>query len=120
MTVDYHDADWPEQVRQWRPEGVDGALAVQPQTTSDSARVVKHGGTVVTISHDQETPPGVRVTGLAYQVDVRAELAALMDDIVAGRLRLVIEQVYPFTEALSALAKVQTRRARGKVVLLLN
>lgn len=39
-----------------------------------------------------------------------------MDDVVAGRLQLVIEQVHPFTEALSALAEVQTRRARGKVV----
>lgn len=117
LTVDYNDASWPDQVRQWRPDGVDGALAVQPQTTADSARVVKQGGTVVTVSGDRDTPPGVRVTGLAYQVDVREELIALMADIVAGDMQLVIEQVYPFTDALAALAKVQTRHARGKSVL---
>ncbi len=121
VTVDYHDAVWPEQVRQWRPEGVDGALAVQPQTTADSARVVKDGGTVVTISGDQVSPTrGVRIAGLDYESDVHGELLALMDDIVAGRIELVIEQIYPFTDALSALAKVQTRRARGKVVLSLT
>lgn len=58
-------------------------------------------------------PPGVRVTGLAYHVDVREELASLMQDIVAGEIRLVIEKVYPFADALSALAKTQTRHARG-------
>lgn len=36
LTVDYRDANWPDQVRQWRSDGVDGALAVQPQTTAGS------------------------------------------------------------------------------------
>ncbi len=103
--------------RGWRVAGVDGAMAVQPQTTGDSARVVKQGGTVVTISGDTETPPGVKVTGLAYDLDVQEELLALMDDVAAGRLQLVIEHVYPFSDALNALAKVQTRHARGKSVL---
>ncbi len=117
LAVDYRDPQWPEKVRQWQPDGVDGALAVQPQTTADSARVVKRGGTVVTVSGDRDTPPGVRVTGLAYHVDVQRELLALMADIVAGEVQLVIEQVLPFADGLSALAKVQTRRARGKTVL---
>ncbi len=117
LTVDYRDDNWPDHVRQWRPDGVDGALAVQPHTTLGSARVVKQGGTVVTVSGDRDNPPGVRVTGLSYHVDVGQELIALMADIVAGDMQLVIEQVYPFTDALSALAKIQTRHARGKSVL---
>lgn len=120
LTVDYRDPTWPEQVRMWRPDGVDGALAVQPQTTEDTALTVKSGGTVVTVSGDQTAPPGVRVTGLAYQVDVREELMTLMDDIVAGEMQLVIEKTYPFADALSALGKVQTRHARGKLVLTLD
>ena len=98
---------------------MDGALAVQPQTTAPTARVVKPGGTVVTVSGDRAAPSEVRVTGLAYHVDVRDELVALMEDIVAGKMQLVIEKVYPFADALSALAKTQTRHARGKVVLTL-
>lgn len=120
LTVDYRDSSWPEEVRRWRPGGVDGALAVQPQTSDSSARVVRSGGTVVTVSGDQSAPPGVRVTGLAYHIDVREELASLMQDIVAGEIRLVIEKVYPFADALSALAKTQTRHARGKVVITLD
>ena len=120
LAVDYRDPSWVEQVLRWRPDGVDGALAVQPQTTEGSASTVQPGGTVVTVSGDRAAPPGVRVTGLAYQVDVREELIALMDDIVAGDIQLVIEKVYPFGDALSALGKTQTRHARGKLVLTLD
>jgi len=83
--------------------------------------VVKSGGTVVTVSGDQVAPTrGINVTGLAYGANVRDELRAVMNDIVSGEMKLVIEKVYPFDEALSAIAKVQTRRARGKVVLTLQ
>lgn len=121
LAVDYHEADWPEDVLRWRTDGVDGAIAIQPDTTASSMRVVKSGGTVVTVSADQaESAGGVHVTGLAYGADVRSELDALMDDIMTGRVKLEIEQVYPFAEADRALAKVQTRRARGKIVLSLS
>lgn len=118
-TVDYHDPNWPEQIRRWMPGGVDGALAVQPSTSAASISVVKDRGTVVTISGDQVSSPprSVTVTGLAYEVDVRTELLELFDQIAAGRLQLEIEHVYPFSEALAALTKVQTRHARGKIVL---
>ena len=120
LAVDYHDEDWPEQVRKWQPNGVDGALAVQPKTTAGSVLVVKDGGTVVPISGDQDTSPRVHVTGLAYGVDVHDELVELMADVVSGDLQIVIEKVYPFTEALDALAKTQTRHARGKLVISLS
>ncbi len=120
LVVDYHDEDWPEQVRQWQPDGVDGALAVQPNTTADTVRVVKDGGTVVPISGDQDTSTRVQVTGLAYDVDVRDELITLMADAVSGEIQLVIEEVYPFADALDALSKTQTRHARGKLILTLG
>lgn len=117
--VDYHDRAWPEQIRRWMPDGVDGALAVQPSTTTASIGVVKDGGTVVTVSGDQVSAPsrGVTVTGLTYEIDVHQELLELVEQITDGRLRLEIEQIYPFGEALEALSKVQTRHARGKIVL---
>lgn len=120
-TVDYHDANWPDEIRRWSPQGVQAALAVQPQTTADSASVVMDGGTVVTISGDHATPGrGVRVVHPEYGVDVREELSALMDRIASGNVRLELEHVHPFEDALSALAKVQTRHARGKTVLSLS
>lgn len=118
LAVDYQQPDWPDEVLRHYPGGVDGAIAIQPDTTASSMRVVKRGGTVVTVSVDQISPAhGVTVAGLAYDADVLGELRALIDDIVAGDIKLVIEQVYSFEDALTALAKVQTRRARGKVVL---
>ncbi|MCM3659765.1 NADP-dependent oxidoreductase [Georgenia satyanarayanai] len=121
LTVDYRDPQWTEQVRRWRPEGLDGAVAVQPRTTAPCMGLVKAGGTVVTVSGDQVAPAhGVRVSGLAYGADVREELLAVMDRIARGEFILAIERVFPFTDALAALAKVQTRRARGKVVISLG
>ncbi len=117
-TVDYRDAEWPAAVRRWAPHGVDAALAIQPDTTGVSLEVVKDGGTVITISGDQvASTRGIRVEMPSHTVDVRDELSRLMDQIVAGELHLEIERVYPFEAALEALAKVQTRHARGKVVL---
>jgi alcohol dehydrogenase len=43
-----------------------------------------------------------------------AELAALID---AGRLRVVIDRVFPFAQGQAALAYLETGRAKGKVVL---
>ncbi len=117
-TVDYHDATWVEEVRAWAPHGVDAAFAVQPNTTSQSLEVVKDGGTALTISGDQvESTRGIRVDLPPHDMDVRDELAVLMQQIAAGEVHLEIEAVYPFDAAVEALAKVQTRHARGKVVL---
>lgn len=55
----------------------------------------------------------------SHQIDVSDELASLFEQISSGQVRLVIE-VYPFEDALSALDRVQTRHARGKLVLSLG
>lgn len=121
LAVDYQKPQWPEEILQHYPGGVDSALAIQPSTTAPSMGVVRDGGSVITVSGDQVAPSrGIRVAGLDHGADVRAELEELMNDIVAGTVKLVIEQRYPFAEARAALAKVQTRHARGKIVLTLQ
>ncbi|MEO7587476.1 MAG: NADP-dependent oxidoreductase [Arachnia sp.] len=118
--VDYHDGTWPDEILAWAPGGVDAAVAIQPNTTTDSMRVVKDGGTVVSVSGDQVAPSrGVTVDMPPHHIDVRQELATFMQQIADGERQLTIEQVFPFEDALQALAKVQTRRARGKTVLTL-
>lgn len=117
-TVDYRDPDWPGQVRRWVPGGVDAAIAVQPGIATDSLRTVKDGGRLVTVSGDLVTPVrGVHTQVVPHDTDVQDELARLMTEIARGTKRVVIERVYPFDEALAALAKVRTRHARGKLVL---
>lgn len=118
FVVDYNQPSWPSEVLRWRASGVDGAVAIQPNTTASSMGIVKGGGTVVTVSADQDASAhGINVTGLAYSADVGSELETLVNDITMGTIKLVIEQIYPFAEAARALAKVQTRHARGKIVL---
>lgn len=120
-TVDYHHADWTEEILGWMPGGVDAAIAVQPATSADSMRVTRDGGSVVTVSGDAVTPErGIRVATIPHGIDVRADLARLVDDVAAGTVHIEIERVYPFAEARQALARVQTRHVRGKVVLTLD
>ena len=120
-TVDYHNPNWTEQVLQWAPGGVDAVLAVQPGTSNDSLPVVKDKGSLITISGDALVfERGVQMGGIPYEAEIRDELAQLMTDLAEGRLRVELERVYPFEQALDALAKVQTRHARGKHVLRLD
>lgn len=119
--VDYHDPTWPEQIRQWMPGGVDAAMAVQPHTSADSLSVVRDGGKLITVSGDVVAPErNVHVEVVPHDTDVRGELTQLMMEIAQNEKRVEIERVYPFEEAQAALAKVQTRHARGKLVLRLD
>lgn len=118
MAVDYRDPGWPDQVRRWAPGGVDAAIAVQPGTATDSMGVVRDGGQVVAVSGDQVTSERhVSVGPPPHQLAVQDEWGRLMTEIAAGEVHVHVEHVYPFEEALDALAKVTTRHARGKVVV---
>ncbi len=119
--VDYHAADWPAQVRDWAAGGVDTALAIQPGTGVGAQEVVRDGGRVVTVSGDAATvvaERGISVAQFEHPGDAgRADMQQLLDDIATGQVRLVLEHIYPFGEALTALEKTETRHARGKLVV---
>lgn len=117
--VDYRDSDWTEQVRRWAGgDGTDAALAIQPGTGVPCQFVVRERGHVVTVSGDAFEPErDVRVEQFPHRADVRDELTDLLSAIVDGRIRLVLDRVYPFAEAVSALEKTETRHARGKLVV---
>lgn len=117
-TVDYHDADWPEQIKQWQPGGVEAAIAIPRNTAQASMAVVKDGGIVVTVSGEQFRPErGISLKQIPYQADVKAELTEMIHKIDRGEMQLTIEKVYPFEEGLAALQKTQSGHARGKLVL---
>jgi NADPH:quinone reductase-like Zn-dependent oxidoreductase len=118
LVVDYRDPGWAEEVRHWAPGGVDAALAIQPGTPGPSQVVVRDGGHLVTVSGDPCPPErGIRVEQFPHRADTKREMAELIDDISTGRIRLVLEHVYPFDQALKALEKTETRHARGKLVV---
>lgn len=118
LAVDYRDPAWPDAVRNWAPGGVDAALAIQPGTAATSRSVVRDGGRVITVSGDPcDSERGIHVEQFMHRADSGDEVDQLVGDIEAGRIRLVLEHVYAFEEALSALEKTETRHARGKLVV---
>lgn len=120
-TVDYSDPDWKQRVKEWMPEGVSAALAIQPGTVNDCMDIVKDGGKVVTVSGDPtESKRNISVFQFEHHKDTKPALIQLISDIAEGRIRLIIEHIYPFEQALDALEKTETRHARGKVAVSLT
>ncbi|WP_318615231.1 NADP-dependent oxidoreductase [Sporosarcina sp. YIM B06819] len=116
--VDYRDADWANQVKQWMPRGVDAALAIQPGTGVTSMGIVKDGGKVVTISGDQFLAERqIIVEQITNHPETKKELSQLASEAASGQLRIVVEHVYPFEQGVEALKKVESRHVRGKIVL---
>lgn len=121
LAVDYRDPDWPATVRKWADGGTTAALAIQPGTGAPSQDVVVDNGHVVTVSGDKEqVRPGVRVEQFMHGNDTGEAMAALLADIAQGRIRLVLERVFAFEDAVAALEKTETRHARGKLVVSLD
>lgn len=118
ITVDYQDPNWKEILLKAIPDRADIALAIQPNTAQDSMDVVKDNGTVITVSGDSiATQRGITVAQFDHLLSWQDALNDLISQIMAGKIAVVVEQVYPFDQALKALAKVETRHARGKVVV---
>lgn len=118
LAVDYRDPNWAEKIRDWMPGGVDAALAIQPGTGQTSQAAVRDGGRVVTVSGDRVRPErNIEVQQFMHSPDTRQDLVLFASDVVSGGMRVVVEQVYPFEQAVMALERTERRHAQGKVVL---
>ena len=83
--------------------------------------VVQDGGKVIAVSGEQAlSRRNIFVSHIQHHPETRQTLAQLVSDIAAGRIRLVIEHVYPFSQTMAALEKTETRHTRGKVVVSLT
>jgi NADPH2:quinone reductase len=47
-----------------------------------------------------------------------ATIAAIIDDVAAGRIRVVIDRKFPLSEAAAAHAYLESRAAFGRVLLI--
>ncbi len=120
FAVDYRDPEWAKQVLRWMTGGVDAALAIQPGTGRTSLQVVRDGGKVVTISGDQVmSERNITVEQMMHHPETQQDLTQLAADVAAGRVRVVIDRIYPFEQGLEALEKTASRHARGKIILTL-
>ncbi len=118
--VDYNDTGWKNQVMAWSDGGVTAALAIQPGTGIDSIKVVKDGGKLITVSGDNDMVTAERsilVQQMGHSIDTQQKMVDLVTAMANGEIKIVIEREYPFEQALEALAKTETRHARGKLTV---
>ena len=54
---------------------------------------------------------------MGHQLFTNQEMIALVNEISLEKVKIVIEKEYVFKDALDALKKTETRRARGKLVV---
>jgi len=102
-------------------KGVDVVLdSVGKDTLARSYGVVKKGGFVVTlvarIDEAELAKHGIRGASLSVEPDSNelAEIGKLIDQ---GKIKVVVSQTFPLSEAMKAQEQVATGHTRGKIVL---
>ena len=115
--IDYHDQDWPAQVRAITANcGVDAAANAAPGGAS-AIEAVADGGRLATITSD---PPGgqrgITVSSIYIRPDGN-QLRELATRFADGQLEIPVAASYRLGDAAQALALVAGGHASGAVVL---
>jgi NADPH:quinone reductase-like Zn-dependent oxidoreductase len=117
--IDYTQVDFADAV-----SGVDAVLdTIGGDYGTRSLRVLRNGGTLVTLSGPADAPPamlarefGIRSRFMLVEPDY-AGMKAVAGLAAAGRLRAEIDTVLPLVEAAKAHVLGETGRTTGKIVL---
>jgi NADPH:quinone reductase-like Zn-dependent oxidoreductase len=116
--IDYHDQDWPAQVRAITANrGVDAAANAAPGAAASAIEAVADGGRLATITSD---PPGQRRGITVANVYIRPDgnqLRELATRFADGQLPVPVAASYPLADAAQALAQVTGGHAAGAIVL---
>jgi NADPH:quinone reductase-like Zn-dependent oxidoreductase len=88
------------------------------ETLAGSAGVLREGGRVVSVAEEPPAPVSERAEATYFVVEPSREqlieLARLVDE---GTVRVLIDSVFPLSDARAAFERVMVRGKRGKVVL---
>jgi NADPH:quinone reductase-like Zn-dependent oxidoreductase len=116
--VDYHDADWPDQVLALTGgSGVTAAVNAAPGGATDAIRAVMDGGRFATITSDP--PPqerAITVSSIYVRPD-GGQLRKLAQLLAVGQLEISLAPTHGLLDAAEALATVVGGRAGGAVAL---
>jgi NADPH2:quinone reductase len=115
--LDYHQPDWPGQVRVLTGGGVDAAANAARDGSAEAVRAVRPGGRLATITAD--LPAAERdITMVAVQVvpDGR-RLAGLVRLLAQGVLTVSVADRFPLEQAAAALAQAR-HGAHGSAAVL--
>jgi NADPH:quinone reductase-like Zn-dependent oxidoreductase len=115
--VDYHDANWSEQILEATSGvGVDGAANVARGGATSALRAVRDGGRLATITSDPpDSRRGIRVASVYVRPDA-AQLELAGAALEAGQLEFALGARFPLSQAGQALAFAVEGRG-GAVVL---
>jgi NADPH:quinone reductase-like Zn-dependent oxidoreductase len=115
--LDYHQPDWPEQVRALTQGGADAAVNAVPSGAGQVMKAVRNGGRLATITSD---PPAAE-----RDITVRAVLVAPDGGRLSGLARMLAEGVltvsvgaqFPLEQATQALTRAR-HGAHGSAIVL--
>ncbi len=94
--------------------GTDEAVAASLDLVPDRSRILTVAAPAAAREHGFVALSGAAPDSAAFRDAVRGELVALL---AAGELEVPVAQVFPLSEAVTALGLVASGRAHGKVIL---
>jgi NADPH:quinone reductase-like Zn-dependent oxidoreductase len=118
--IDYHDQEWPEQVRAiTRGHGVAAAANAAPGGAATAIRAVANGGRLATITGDPPSAQrGITVSSIYVRPDGN-QLRKLAKQFENGQLAIPVASCHRLADASQALAKATGGHAAGAIVLTL-
>jgi NADPH:quinone reductase-like Zn-dependent oxidoreductase len=116
--IDYHDQDWPGQVRATTGgHGVAAAANAAPGGAASAIRAVADGGRLATITSDPPSQErGITVANVYVRPD-GTQLRQLATHFAAGRLHIQVAARYRLADAAQALAQATGGHAPGAITL---
>lgn len=116
--IDYHDQDWPEQVRAITGgHGVAAAANAAPSGAATAIRAVADGGRLATITSDPPSQQrGITVSSIYVRADGN-QLGELAQQFAAGQLEVPVAASYRLADAAQALTQATGGHAAGAIVL---
>ena len=115
--VDYHDADWPEQIRvATGGRGVDTAANAARGGASSTLQAVRDGGRLATITSDPPEPErGIGISSVYVRPNAR-QLDRAVQALADGELEFKLGARFPLAQADAALERA-IRGVGGAVAL---
>jgi NADPH:quinone reductase-like Zn-dependent oxidoreductase len=118
QVIDYHDLEWPEQVRAITGRhGVAAAVNAAPGGAASAIRAVVDGGRLATINSDTPSQQrGITVSSIYVRADGN-QLRKLAQRLGDGQLEIPIAASYRLADAAPALARAIGGHAGGAIVV---
>jgi NADPH:quinone reductase-like Zn-dependent oxidoreductase len=116
--IDYHDQDWPDQVRAITGRhGAAAAANAAPGGAASAIRAVTDGGRLATITSDPPSQQrGITVSSIYVRADGN-QLRNLAQQFGDGHLEIPVAASYRLTDAAQALAQATGGHAAGAIAL---